>query len=111
MKNCFLFIGTIKLLLLITARWNAAAIIDQRLESQPIIPLQFQLTFPNILLFLLLLLGQALGLKVHETVDWLIITPRGLPLGKLALGNYTYTLCRSVRQNNFLIRHLNSIYI
>lgn len=105
MEHFFLgVIERIRILLLIVGRYA----IHQCLEGEPIFPLQLELTFPFKfiagLVALPLLLGQTLRLKLHETMNRLVVASRRLPLRKLILCNCAG--CRGIRQDNVLILHL-----
>lgn len=97
------------ILLLIVGRYA----VHQCFEGEPIFPLQLELTFPfkfiSRLMTLSLLLRQALWLKLHETMDRLVVAPWRLPLWKLILRNCAR--CRGIGQDNVLILHLAQLII
>lgn len=100
----FSMIKRVRILLLIVGRYA----IHQCFEGEPIFPLKLKLRFPLKFLSRLvpfaLLLGQTLRLKLHETMNRLVVASWGLSLWKLVLCNCTR--CRGIRQDNVLILHL-----
>ena len=74
MEHFFLrMVERVRILLLIVGRYA----VHQGFEGEPIFPLQLKLTFPfkfiSGLVTLSLLLGQTLRLKLHETMNRLVV--------------------------------------